>query len=326
MQLVGRRLDPHAQAALVGDLLEVHAGVRVAADEAEVVVGDAEDRRVVDHAAGVVADGGVDDLADREPAGVARDRRLDERLGVRAQDLPLAQRREVHDDGLLAAGPVLLDRALVGEAGREPVAAVLGDVAGQLGPARVEGGLLGHDGVGVGGDTMRDGHLEAVLRGVDADVHVGALPAVGRVDVVRAGRRRADEVVERLEQHEVAGTRPRLVQEQHVVRVEARVVEEVQRLPALARRDRERVELGVEVLGAVDVAEVAHVLVVLARARERERVVPADRVLDDLAQRVHVEVVVLRVQADDGVRAAHQRARDLGVEAALDARAPASSR
>ena len=147
VQLVGRRLDPHAQAALVGDLLEVHARVRVAADEAEVVVGHAEDRRVVDHAAGLVADRGVDDLADREPARVARDRRLDERLGVRAQHLPLAQRREVHDDGLLAARPVLLDRALVGEAGRKPVAAVLGDVAGQLRPAGVEGGLLRHDGL-----------------------------------------------------------------------------------------------------------------------------------------------------------------------------------
>ena len=116
----------------LGDLLEVHAGVRVAADEAEVVVGHAEDGRVVDHAAGVVADGGVDDLADREPARVARDRRLDQRLGVGPEHLPLAQRREVHDDGLLAAGPVLLDGALVGEAGRQPVAAVLGDVAGQL--------------------------------------------------------------------------------------------------------------------------------------------------------------------------------------------------
>ena len=41
------------------------------------------------------------DLADGQPARVARDRLLDERLGVRAEDLPLAERREVHDRDLL---------------------------------------------------------------------------------------------------------------------------------------------------------------------------------------------------------------------------------
>src|SRR3954447_15063839 len=53
VQLVGRRLDEDAlQPEPLGERLEVDAVVRVAADEAEVVVGDAEDRRVVDHAAG----------------------------------------------------------------------------------------------------------------------------------------------------------------------------------------------------------------------------------------------------------------------------------
>ena len=94
-----------------------------------------EDGRVVDHPAGLVADRRVDDLADRQPADVARDRVLHERLGVRAEHLPLAQRREVHHGGLLAAGPVLGDGALVVEAVRQPVAAVLDEVAGQLASA-----------------------------------------------------------------------------------------------------------------------------------------------------------------------------------------------
>ena len=69
--------------------------------------------------------GRVHDLAVGEPADVARDGRLHQRLGVGPEDLELAQRREVHDDGLLAAGPVFVERALVVEAGREPVAAVV---------------------------------------------------------------------------------------------------------------------------------------------------------------------------------------------------------
>ena len=173
-------------------------------------------------------------------------------------------------------------------------------------------------GLGLRGDAVRDGHLEAVLRGVDADVDVGGLPPVGGIDVVGAGRRRADEVGHRAHQDVVARPRPGLVGEQHEVRVERRVVEEVQRRPALLRRDAVAVELAVEVLRAVDVARVAEVLVVARGAGEGERVVAADRVLHDLAQRVHVGVEVLRVQADGRVRGAHQRARDLRVQAALD--------
>ena len=149
---------------------------------------------------------------------------------------------------------------------------------------------------------------------------VGDLPAVGRVDVVRARRRGAHEVGQRPQQDEVARARPRLVGEQHQVRVEGRVVEEVERRPALLLRDAVGRDLAVEVLRAVDVAGVAEVLVVARRAGERERVVAPDRVLHDLAERVHVGVVVLRVQADRRVRGPHQRPRHLRVQAALDPR------
>ena len=234
VQLVGRRLDPDAlEPEPVGELLEVHAVVGVAADEAVVVGAEPEHGRVVDHPAGLVAHGRVDDLAVAQPRDVARHRVLDERPRVGPEDLPLAQGGEVHDRRLLAAGPVLGDGALVGEAGGQPVAAVLGDVAGERGPALVEAGLLGQHGLGLRGDAVRDGHLEAVLRGVDADVDVGGLPPVGGIDVVRAGGRGADEVGHRPHQHVVARPRPRLVGQQHEVRVERRVVEEVQRRPAL---------------------------------------------------------------------------------------------
>ena len=173
-----------------------------------------------------------------------------ERLGVRPEHLPLAQRGEVHHGGLLAAGPVLGDAALVVVAVRQPVAAVLDEALGQLARARVEGGLLGQHWLGLRGHAMGDRRREAVLGRVDANVDVGDLPPVGGIDVVGAGRRRADEVVHRAQQHVVAGARPGLVDEQHVVAVEGGVVEEVERLPALALGDPVGRDLAVEVLGA----------------------------------------------------------------------------
>ena len=149
------------------------------------------DGGVVEHPAGLVADRRVGHLADRQLAGVARDRSLHQELGVGADDLPLSKRREVHDRGPLPAGPVLGDRALALEAVRQPVAAVLDEVAGQLRRARVKGGFFGHDGVGLRGDAVGDGQREPVLGPVDADVDVRDLPAVGRIDVVGAGRRGA---------------------------------------------------------------------------------------------------------------------------------------
>ena len=194
VELVGRGLHERLQAELLAQLLQPDPVVLVAADEAEVVVAEPEDGGVVDHPAGLVAHGRVDDLADRQPARVARDRVLDQRLGVGPEHLPLAQRREVHDHGLLAAGPVLGDRALVVEAVRQPVAAVLDEALRELAGPRVERRLLCQHWLCLRGHAMGDRRREAVLGRVDAHVDVGALPRVRRVDVVRARRRRAHEV------------------------------------------------------------------------------------------------------------------------------------
>ena len=177
VQLIGRGLDVRLEAEALGEVLQPDAVVGVAADEAEVVVAQAEDGGVVDHAAGLVADRRVDDVADGQAAGVAGDRVLDERLGVGSEDLPLAQGGEVHDDGLLAAGPVLGDGALVVVAVGQPVPAVLHEALGQRARARMERRLLGQHGLCLRGDAVGDRHREAVLGGVDAHVDVGAAPS-----------------------------------------------------------------------------------------------------------------------------------------------------
>ena len=174
-------------------------------------------------------------------------------------------------------------------------------------------------GFGIGRHAVRDRRRERVLGGVDADVHLGRVPAVRGVDVVGTGAGGAHEIGRGAEEHVVARAGPRLVEDEQVVRREHRVVEEVQRLPALARRDRVRLELAVEVVRAVRVPEVAEVLVVARGAREQERVVSPDRVPDHLDEDVHVEVEELRVEARLRERVAHQRPGDRRVEAALDA-------
>ena len=184
----------------------------------------------------------------------------------------------------------------------------------------MEGRLARQHRVGIGGHAARDRDRERVVGRVHPHVDRRDLPAVRRVDVVRARRRGADEVAHRAEQDVVAGARPRLVHHEDVVRVEARVVEEVERLPAHPRRDPERRHLPVEVLRAVDVARVAPVLVVLGRTREAEGVVAADRVADDLDERILVDVVELPLQTWHRVRLAHERARGRRVEPALEPR------
>ncbi len=297
VELVGRRLHPDAHRVGLGELGQVHAGVRIAGDEAEVVVGEPVHGRVVEHAAGLVADRRVGDLADRQLARVAGDRALDQHLGVGPEDLELAQRREVHDHRGLATGPVLGDRPFALEAVRQPVAAVLDQVAGEGGGARMEGGLLGHNGVGLRGHAVGDRHRESVLGSVHADVDFGDLPAVGRVDVVGARGRGAEQVVRRPQQDVVAGARPRLVGDQGVGQVKGRVVEEVERVPAGAGLDPAGHQLAVEVVGAVDVARIAEVLVVAREAGETEVVMAPDRVMDDLHQRVLIDVEALAIKA-----------------------------
>ena len=160
-----------------GLLAQPRPGVLVAAHEPEVVVPEPEHRAVVDHAAGLVAHRGVDDLPVREPPDVARDAVLHQRLGVRAQHLELAQRRQVHHGGPLPAGPVLVLRSVGVEAGRQPVAAVLGELPGQRRGPRVERRLFRQRRRLLRGDAVRDGHGELPFGVVDPDVHVGRAPS-----------------------------------------------------------------------------------------------------------------------------------------------------
>ena len=217
VQLVGRLLDPYAQLEPVRLLAEPDAVVRRAADEPEVRRVQPEDRAVVDHPARVVAERRVDDLAVGEPPDVARHRRLQELLRVGPENLPLAKRREIHDRRLLAAGPVLRHRAEVVVGGRQPVAVVLGDPRRQLGGSRVERRPLRQLRLGVGRHAVRDPRREPLLRRIDANLHLGRVPGVRRVDVVGAGAREADEVGQRAQQHVVARARPRLVADEQVL-------------------------------------------------------------------------------------------------------------
>ena len=222
VQLVGRGAHPRPQAELLPQLAQHEAARLVAADEAEVVLAQAEDRAVVEHAAGLVAHGGIDHLPFRQLAHVARHRALQQRLGIGPGHLELAQGREVDHHRALSGRPVFADRPFVVEAARQPVAAILREVARERGEARMERGFLGHLSLCIGSPAEGHRAREALLGRIGADVDRRRVPAVGGVDVVRAGRRHAHQVGQRAEQHEVAGPRPRLVEIEHVVVVDRR--------------------------------------------------------------------------------------------------------
>ena len=178
------------------------------------------------------AHGRVGHLAHRQLADVAGERALQQRLGIRPQHLELAQGREVDGDAL-AAGPVFLDRASLGEAVGQPVTPILDEIAGKCRDARMEPRLLGEPCVRRHAKTHRA--LEQVGLGIDPDMDVGQDPAIGGVDVARAGRGGADQVGHRPQQHIVTGPRPG-VEVDRTLRVDHRVEEQVDRRPALLRR------------------------------------------------------------------------------------------
>ena len=319
VELVGGRLHPDAEARALRLLLQPDAVVVVAPDEPEVVLTEPEDGGIVDHAAHLVAQGRVDDLAHRELACITRDRGLHQRFGVGPEDLELPERRQVHHHGVVAARPVLRDRAVVVEVGGQPVARVLDQVAGQRLDARMERRLLREHRLGVGRHAMGDRLREPVIGAVDPNVDVGRIPRVGGIHIVGTRRRCTHEVGHRAQQHVVPGPRPRLVGHEEVVGVEGRVEEEVQRRPPLAGGDRVRLDLHVEVVRAVHVAGIPQVLVVLRVARQGERVVAPDGVADHLDERDHVGVVELAGEPGCRVRVAHERAGDRGVQPSLHA-------
>ena len=80
VQLIGRGAHPRLEAEFLGLLAQPDAAIVDAADPAEIVVAESEQRAVVDHAAVLVAHGGVDDLSDGKFADIARERVLQQRL------------------------------------------------------------------------------------------------------------------------------------------------------------------------------------------------------------------------------------------------------
>ena len=123
-----------------------------------------------------------------------------------------------------------------------------------------------------GRDAMRDRGREALLGGIDAHVHLGRVPGVGRVDVVGAGAREADEVG-----HARAGARSRpgatTARRRRSRLCASNAVLKKKLIAGQPLRGSivYGISCAVEVVGAVDVPEVAHVLVVLGRAGERRR-------------------------------------------------------
>ena len=103
----------------------------------------------------------------------------------------------------------------------------------------MERGFLGQLGFCVGSHAECDRLAEVVMRRIDAQMDIRGLPAIGRADVIRAGRGRADQVGHRPQQHIVARPRPGLVEDEGIMGVDARIVEEIDRRPAAARRDAE---------------------------------------------------------------------------------------
>ena len=98
------------------------------------------------------------------------------------------------------------------------------------------------------------------------------------------------------------------------MRVDAGIVEEVDRHPAAARGDAVRRELRVEIVRAVDVAGIALVVVIAGIAGEPEGVVAPDRVADHLDQRLHGLIEGFGEQAGSRIALSHQRARGGDVE------------
>ena len=96
------------------------------------------------------------------------------------------------------------------------------------------------------------------------------------------------------------------------------VVEVIQRFPALAWRYAIGRKRTIEIVRAIDMARIAHIVIVTAVAGSRERIVTSDRILNDLDQRLEMAPEGFRGQARSGVAAASQGTGDRCIERTLD--------
>ena len=317
-KLLGRGLDPRVETPALRLLAQPQSRQVVAANPAEVVVSEPEDGPVVDHSTVLVAHRSVHDLPDRKPPHVAGHAELHELLGAGPEHLVLAKWREVHDHRPLPARPVLADRSMGGKILREPVAVVLDEVPRMRGEAVVESGVLRRLEVGIGGHSEPRGWFEILVPVIHPHLDVGRIPSVRGIDVARTRGGEAHEVGESPHEHEIPRTRPRVVHPDGVAVVEQGVVEEIDRGPSAARPDSEPFPLGVDVVRAVHMPRVSHVLVVACGACEPEEVVATASILDQFQQRLVIDGVVLRVQAGPRVERAHQGAGGGGVDLAFE--------
>ena len=122
---------------------------------------------------------------------------------------------------------------------------------------------------------------------------ISRVPAVGRAGVVRAGGRCAYQIGHGFEQHIIAWPRPRLIQKEHVVIVDTRVIKKVDCFPATPGSDTKRRHNRIEIVGAVSVSKVTLVFIVLGRAGETKSVMTATGILYDLNHRLHITVKIL---------------------------------
>ena len=211
VQLVRGIAHQHLQAQRFGLVLQPDTAEVVTADPAEVVAPQAQQGSVIEHAAMRVAQGGVHDLADAEFFHIACEAMLQQGFGVRPGDFEFAQRRQIDQHGLFAAGPVFGNRVALSVAARQPETFVFDEVTGQRRGAGMECGLSAHGGLRCGRNPVRNAGGKSVGRVKHAHQNIRGVPTVGRAGVIRAGRGHANQISQRAQQYIVARARPGFV-------------------------------------------------------------------------------------------------------------------
>ena len=259
----------------------------------------------------------VHHLADRETPHIACHRQLQQCLGIRAGDFKLAQRRQIDTGRPFTARPIFVDGTVRRILRRRPKAFVVDERSRQRAGAGIETAVARQFRGGIGSHTVGVPFRKLGTAIVHAHLDIGGIPGIGRIDVVGTTGGSTDQIRQRPQQHIVAGAGPRFVAADAAIGLHERVVEKIERGPSGARRNPERRDRAVEVVGAVGVPRVAHVCVIFGRTGEHERVMPADSVAYHFHQRLHARVEVFAVQTGPRHRLTHQRARCRGIDAPL---------
>ena len=309
VQLIGGTSHHHFQPKFFCLLAQPDARVIIATNPAELILAKPEQSAVVDHPAVFVAHRRINHLTHRQLLHIPRQAIVQQSFGIRPRHLKLPQRRQIQHHGFLAAGPVFFDGPVRGIGLRQPIALIFHQIAGFFHDARMEGGLFGHHRLRCRGGAVGDGPLEGFGTVIGAHMDVGQIPAIRGRRVVWAGGIDANQIGQRAQQNVIAGARPRLVRDQHAMRVDSGVEEQVHRHPAGAGGNAMRGEHRVEIVRAVHMAGIADLVIVFRRTGHRERIMAAHGVLNDFNQWQPVLIIVFRMQAGHRIGMAHQGAR-----------------